>query len=296
MPAAPSEAQAQRAADLRDELRRHNQLYYAGEPTEISDPAFDELLRELRDLETEFPELQTADSPTQRVGGTAIDGFVTVPHAVPMLSIDNTYSREEFETWHSRILGEIERASDLWTKVKPHDRDPIQLILEPKIDGVALSLRYENGTLVQALTRGDGAKGDDITHNIKTVHAIPLKLNGNQKNVPGVPEVLEVRGEIYMPHAVFEQVNAKREAAGEDLFANPRNSTAGTLKQKDPAKVIRGLAFIAHGRGVVSDDADDAFGSTHSRFLEAVGQLGVPTHEHQLVGETVEQAWGFIES
>ncbi|MEM7625245.1 MAG: NAD-dependent DNA ligase LigA [Planctomycetota bacterium] len=285
MPSASAEQQ-QRAAHLRDELHRHNQLYYTDAAPEISDRAFDELLRELQDLEAEFPELRTPDSPTQRVGGEPIEGFVTVPHAVPMLSIDNTYSREEFATWHERITKEAATAF-------PDDPSAIRLLLEPKIDGVALSLRYEQGRLAQALTRGDGTKGDNITHNIKTVHAIPLQLDDTRVKIPGV---LEVRGEIYMPHAVFEKVNAQREAEGLDLFANPRNSTAGTLKQKDPAKVIRGLAFIAHGRGVLSGDAGDDFTATHDRFLQTINALGVPNHEHTRVCQTVDDAWDFIES
>lgn len=293
---APSETQSQRAAQLRDELRRHNQHYYTDAAPEISDRAFDELLRELQDLEAQYPELFTPDSPTQRVGGAPIDGFVTVPHALPMLSIDNTYSREEFTMWHQRITKEVADAFP-----EDHSGVATELILEPKIDGVALSLRYEDGVLVQALTRGDGVKGDDITHNIKTVNAIPLKLGASGEGVwasarMDTPKTLEVRGEIYMPHAVFQSVNTQRQAAGEDLFANPRNSTAGTLKQKDPAKVIRGLAFIAHGRGALSEDAADDFTTTHDRFLRTISALGASTHEHKLVCDTADEAWGFIEA
>ena len=282
----PSPSDQKRAAHLRDTLDHNNRLYYLGEPTELTDPQFDQHLRELQDLEAAYPELQIPDSPTQRVGGAPIDGFVTVPHTVPMLSIDNTYSREEFTTWHARVTKE---AADAF----PDKASAVEFILEPKIDGVALSLLYEKGRLTQALTRGDGTKGDDITHNIKTVHAIPLTLNGD---VGPIPDVLEVRGEIYMPHAVFEKVNAQREANGEERFANPRNSTAGTLKQKDPAKVIRGLAFIAHGRGRLSDDAGEPFTTTHDRFLAAIKSLGVPTHEHTRVCQTADEAWDFIAS
>ncbi|MBB6428626.1 NAD-dependent DNA ligase LigA [Algisphaera agarilytica] len=294
-------AQQQRAATLRDELHRHNRLYYTDAAPEISDREFDELLRELQDLEAEHPELLTPDSPTQRVGGAPIEGFVTVAHTVPMLSIDNTYSKEELDTWITRVGKEIGKdfPDDGGLFGGDSDQPPAtQLILEPKIDGVALSLRYENGVLTQALTRGDGTKGDDITHNINTVNAIPLRLEPS----PGVrasarmpiPDVLEVRGEIYMPNAVFERVNAQREQDGLELFANPRNSTAGTLKQKDPAKVIRGLAFIAHGRGVLESETTDGFDQTHDRFLASLKQLGLPTHEDFRVCETADEAWDFV--
>ncbi|MEO0515412.1 MAG: NAD-dependent DNA ligase LigA [Planctomycetota bacterium] len=287
--------QQQRAAALRDELHRHNQLYYTDAAPEISDRDFDDLLRELQDLEAQFPELQTPDSPTQRVGGTPIEGFTTVAHASPMLSIDNTYSDDELKTWVHRVSQEIAKdfpEGDGLFAV-PSQTPPTQLILEPKIDGVALSLRYEQGVLNQALTRGDGTKGDDITHNIKTVNAIPLKLNDSPLKLP---EVLEVRGEIYMPHAVFNRVNAEREKQDLDLFANPRNSTAGTLKQKDPAKVIRGLAFIAHGRGELSPDAADDFAQTHDRFLQALQTLGLPTHDDFKVCDSADDAWDFVQA
>jgi len=296
MPA--SAKQQQRAADLRDQLHRHNRLYYADAAPEISDRDFDNLLRELQDLEAQFPELQTPDSPTQRVGGSPIDGFTTVAHASPMLSIDNTYNQEELSTWIKRVSQEITKDfptdNSLFGSASP--APPTQLILEPKIDGVALALRYEHGVLTQALTRGDGTKGDDITHNIKTVNAIPLKLNDAQLPIPGVPGVLEVRGEIYMPHAVFKKVNAQREKAGLDLFANPRNSTAGTLKQKDPNKVIRGLTFIAHGRGQLSDDAAENFTQTHDRFLQALQSLGLPTHDGFKVCDSADDAWDFVQA
>lgn len=284
-PSTPSDAQRDRAAVLRDQLHRHNRLYYTDAEPEISDRAFDELLCELQDLETEFPELQTPDSPTQRVGGKPIDGFTTVAHSSPMLSIDNTYSRGELETWYQRITKEVVDAFP--TLLDGEAGPPTGLILEPKIDGVALSLRYEQGVLTQALTRGDGTKGDDITHNIKTVRAVPLKLNDAESPIPGV---LEVRGEIHMPHQVFTQVNAQRQADGLELFANPRNSTAGTLKQKDPAKVIPGLRFIAHGRGETSAP----IATRHSDFLQTIKRWGVPVHDHFTTADSIDRAWDFI--
>ncbi len=282
---------APRVLELRDQLHRHNRLYYAGRP-EISDAEFDRLLTELTDLETRFSDLVTADSPTQRVGGELTENFETVAHALPMLSIDNTYQRGDLETWFTRISKEINDLEVAEDSTTPPPSPVTQLILEPKIDGVALSLRYERGSLVRAVTRGDGRRGDDVTTNLKPVASIPLQLDDVR---PEPPAVLEVRGEIYMPRDVFNHVNQQRSEQGQDLFANPRNSTAGTLKQKDSSKVIRGLEFIAHGRGEVSGDADPAFTTTHDRFLQAVRKLGLSTHEHWAVCDTFPPAWAFIE-
>ncbi|MEM9882329.1 MAG: NAD-dependent DNA ligase LigA [Planctomycetota bacterium] len=269
---APPEASS-RAADLRDQLHRHNRLYYQDAAPEITDPEYDALLRELADLEEAHPELLTPDSPTQRVGGEPIDGFTTIEHVAPMLSIDNTYNREELEAWHTRTA-------------KALDEQTPALVLEPKIDGVALSLRYEDGVLVRALTRGDGNKGDDITHNIRTVRAIPLRLDGDP------PEFLEVRGEVFLPNDTFLKLNDRREADGLERFANPRNATAGTLKQKDPAKVLPGLRFFAHGRGQAPDD----FADNHDTYLNNLQTLGLPTNPHSRVVDTFDDAWSFIAS
>ena len=274
------QADQERAAELRRQLQRHNRLYYVDAAPEISDRQFDDLLRELQDLESQHPDLITPDSPTQRVGGEPIDGFNTIEHAVRMLSIDNTYSQGELRAWYDRTV----KALDLSA--------PPRLILEPKVDGVALSLRYEDGVLTQALTRGDGRKGDDITHNIRTVHAIPLRLRDDG---PAVPGLLEVRGEIFLPDDTFLELNAQRQEQGLERFANPRNSTAGTLKQKDPSKVARGLRFFAHGRGAFADGPSDRFAATHDRFLEAVGQLGIPTNPQTKVAEDFDGVWAFVE-
>ena len=244
-----------RAPHLSAELQRHNALYYSGGATELSDPDFDALLRELQDLEDAHPELQTPDSPTRRVGGAPIEHFVTVEHAVPMLSIDNTYNQDELRTWYDRTakaLGFFKEPKDnpagLFADKKPKAAPPDlgpPLRTEPKVDGVALSLTYENGELIRAVTRGDGRKGDDITHNIRTVVGVPVRLTGD-----AIPSLLEVRGEIFMPDAVFAALNARRRAADEEPYANPRNCTAGTLKQKTPSKVHGGLRFYAHNLGV----------------------------------------------
>ena len=286
-----------RVAELTQQLHHHNRLYYAGRP-EISDPQFDQLLRELQELEQQHPDLISPNSPTQRVGGELIEHFTTTAHAVPMLSIDNTYNRGDLEAWLTRVRKDIAAADDPddLESASPGDADlppADQLILEPKIDGVALSLRYEAGRLVRALTRGDGTRGDDITPNIKSVASIPQQLPA-LTDLPW-PDVLEVRGEIYLPREVFNRVNAQRQDADEPLFANPRNTTAGTLKQKDPRSVIRGLEFLAHGRGEVSDDADPAFTTTHSRFLASLAQLGFTTHPQMTVCRSAPEAWAFIE-
>ena len=298
---APAPPPHDRAAHFRDELHRHNRLYYIEAAPEITDRQYDELLRELQDLEAAHPELRTPDSPTQRVGGEPIDTFETVPHAVPMLSIDNTYDRGELRAWYDRTMKALGVAAPETEGDELFANQQLPaLVLEPKIDGVALSLRYEAGSLTRAVTRGDGTRGDDITHNIRTVRAIPLRLAEGASAHASPPEVLEVRGEVYLPHDTFHALNADRETRSLDPFANPRNATAGTLKQKDPGNVIRGLRFITHGRGELlppsqDADADDAFTTTHQAFLHAVAALGLPVSDAATRVETFDEAWAFIE-
>jgi len=278
---------------LRDELNRHNVLYYVQAAPEITDAEYDRKLAELAALEAAHPELQSADSPTQRVGGQPIEGFETVPHTQPMLSIDNTYNQEELQAWHDRTVKAIgdenfAPASDLFAS---NDAE-VQWLCEPKIDGIAMSLRYESGSLVRALTRGDGRQGDDVTHNIRTIDAIPLTLGqyGQSKDIT-IPDVLEVRGEVFMPDDVFAKVNEQKQSRGEDPFANPRNATAGTLKQKDPSKVVRGLRFFAHGRGEVV-----GLDSAHqSEFLEQCQSLGLPVNPHIQAVQSFNDVWQYVE-
>ena len=204
---------AKRVAELRDLLERANVAYYVDAAPFMADSEYDRLLAELGELESAHPELADASSPTARVGGKPSEGFQTVAHRVPMQSVDNTYSIADFRTWHARCtesLGEVPA-----------------VVADPKIDGVAISLRYERGLLVQAITRGDGEQGDDVTANVRPIRSVPLRLRGD------APTVLEVRGEIFMPNASFEAVNARREKEGDALFANARNATAGTLKSLD---------------------------------------------------------------
>jgi DNA ligase (NAD+) len=210
---------ARRIDELRAELGRHNRLYYEQARPEIGDREYDLLLRELRDLEEEHPECAAADSPTRIVGGRPLEGFTQVPHRTPMLSLDNTYSEEEVAAFHQRIARLLgDRA--------------FEIIIEPKIDGVALSLLYERGRLVHAATRGDGRTGDDVTRNILTIGSVPRTLAAQNP-----PSLLEVRGEVFMPRGVFAELNRIREESGEEAFVNPRNAAAGSLKQLDPKLV-----------------------------------------------------------
>lgn len=238
----------------------------------MADREYDDLLSELAGLEADHPELDHPDSPTHRVGGEPIEGFRTVRHRVPMLSIDNTYSEADARAWVDRVsrgLSGDRAAGGLFAD------EPVRFVCDPKIDGVALSLRYEQGRLVHALTRGDGEKGDDVTHAARTVRSIPLALDGE------APEVLEVRGEVFIPRPEFERINAEREREGLDPFMNPRNACAGTIKQLDPAAIApRRLRFIAHGRGEVSDGS---FAGSHSGFIERIAALGLPTSPHTVV-------------
>ncbi|MBL4699614.1 MAG: NAD-dependent DNA ligase LigA [Phycisphaeraceae bacterium] len=270
----------QRITELRKELEYHNKLYYTDAAPEVSDQRYDQLIAELATLEREHPQYQSPHSPTHRVGGAPIEGFKTIAHAQPMLSIDNTYDQQELTAWHQRVVSGLGLPTDLWGHAT------IECVAEPKIDGVAISLRYEAGILVQALTRGNGVEGDDITTNVKTVRNIPLKLEGDP------PAVLEVRGEIYMPHASFEAINQKRRDQGLELFANPRNATAGTLKQKDSKAVAqRKLMCFAHGRGVIEPDTFE----TYYNYLQTIKSYGLPVNDNVKCCNTIDEVWQFVE-
>lgn len=280
----PPKAQS-RVTELRSLLNRANRAYYVDASPLMSDPEFDRRLAELAQLEKTHPELDDPNSPTHRVGGEPIDGFTQVRHAFPMLSIDNTYDEAGVREWFTRVITGLKGKGSLFDS----DSDPVRFICDPKVDGVAMSLRYENGHLKTGATRGDGTTGDDVTANIRAVRSIPLHLEwgGTGKKNPAVPEVLEVRGEVYMPAAEFERINKEREAEGEELFMNPRNSTAGTLKQLDPSIVARRrLAFSAYGRGEISEDD---FATSHSQYLERIKALGLPVSKHSWVCETADE-------
>jgi DNA ligase (NAD+) len=272
---AMASAAEQRIKKLRQEIEHHNTLYYVDAKPQISDQAYDKLMRELIDLETEHPELLTPDSPSQRVGGQPIDGFRTVEHAVPMMSIDNTYDEAEVRAFDARVR-----------KALPANAK-VQYVLEPKVDGVAASLRYENGLMVLAATRGDGRRGDDITANARTIRSIPLRIDARD-----VPRILEIRGEIFMPSDVFQKLNKEREAAGEEVFKNPRNLTTGTLKQLD-SKITasRKLRFVAHGLGQVESMDEDSYWQT----LQHLRKWRIPVSEHTQRADDIDKIIKAIE-
>ncbi|MDE0826036.1 MAG: NAD-dependent DNA ligase LigA [Akkermansiaceae bacterium] len=242
---------AGRIAFLSKELDRHNRLYYTEAQPEISDAEYDVLFRELEDLEKAHPDLADPNSPTQRVGGEPLEGFQQRQHLIPMLSIDDVFKEEEVKLFFRRLQKNL-------------NTERISLTVEPKIDGVAVTLIYRNGKLDYAATRGDGSRGDDVTANVRTIRSLPLTLGDT------APALLEIRGEVYMPNAEFAKLNEQRDEQGLPTFANPRNSTAGTLKQLDPKAVAeRPLAVLAHGLGAhegIKFDTEDDFHALLDRY------------------------------
>lgn len=267
------EAVRRRAEFLRAELRRHNRLYYEQAEPEISDAEYDALFLELEKLERDHPELAEPDSPTRRVGGAPLQGFNQIRHAVPMLSIDDIFEQRD-------ALIPDEELVEFYNKlVRTLGTDTVPVSVEPKIDGVALSIMYRNGRMNYAATRGDGEVGDDVTTNVRTIRTIPLTLPAD------APAVLEVRGEVFMPNEAFGRLNEERDAEGLPVFANPRNATAGTLKQLDPRQVAaRPLAFLAHGLGAYEGpelkDVKD--------FWDMLRHCGIPCNEPVYYTDTLE--------
>ena len=251
-----------RLLQLRDEIRRHEYLYYVLDQPEVPDAVFDALVIELRSIEDGHPQWITPDSPSQRVGGRPAAGFAPVRHALPMLSLDNAFTEADVRDFDRRAR---ERLAAAGIGV-----DAIAYSAEPKLDGLAVSLRYEHGLLRQAATRGDGTTGEDITANVRTIRAIPLRLAGG-----GWPEVLEVRGEVFMLRRDFERLNERARERGDKTFANPRNAAAGSLRQLDPAVTAgRRLSFYAYGLGEVSDER--ALPGEHSAIIERLGDWELP--------------------
>jgi DNA ligase (NAD+) len=233
-----SEAAEQRVEELRELLARHNHLYYVLDDPEIGDDSYDELLNELRDLEAEHPELRTPDSPTQRVGAPPLDRFEQVEHREQMLSLGNARNEEELRGWENRLANYLKRLDITASE--------FSYTTEPKIDGLAITLTYEDGVLVRGATRGDGRIGEDVTQNLRTIGSVPLKMKGK------APELIEVRGEAYLPIAAFKALNERRAEAGEPTFANPRNSAAGSIRQLDPSLAAeRPLSTWVYGIGAV---------------------------------------------
>ncbi len=265
-----------RLARLRRELEAHNRRYYDEAAPTVSDADYDALFRELRDLEDAHPELITPDSPTRRVGEKATAGFKSVRHAVPMLSLDNLFAKDGVEALRKWIAS-VE-------KLLPGE--PLAWLVEPKIDGLAVNLRYEDGVLKSGATRGDGETGDDITENLKTIRRVPLRLTGK-----GVPEVLEARGEVYLPIAGFQRIREEMIAAGEEPFANARNTAAGTLKQLDPATVAkRPLEIVLYGLGEVSVEPPP----TQDAMLAWLKALGLRTPKFTRLCATADEVMAAI--
>ncbi len=266
---------ASRAGELRDLLNKYNHLYYVADEPEVTDSEYDRLFKELKQIETEYPELLTADSPTQRVGGKALDKFSQITHALPMLSLDNVFDREELEAFDQRVRD--------WLNTT----DIQSYAAEPKLDGLAISLRYESGVLVYAATRGDGEVGEDVTANVRTISSVPLKLQGQNH-----PEVIEIRGEIFMPKAGFEALNVQQIAEDKKPFVNPRNAAAGSLRQLD-SKITasRPLEMICYGLGEIRGMAKP---ETHIKAMQTIAQWGGQISPELQLVEGVEGCLAYI--
>ena len=268
------DAVRQRVRQLQKELNDHNYYYHVLDDPQISDAEYDRLMHELIQLEAAFPELVTFDSPTRRVGGAPLPAFEHAAHTVPMLSLDNAFSEQEILDFHARILKNTGKKDVLYTA-------------EPKLDGVAIELRYENGILVQAVTRGDGFTGEVVTDNVRTIRSVPL---GVRSDTIACPQVLEVRGEVFISQAGFKALNRRREKQKEPVFANPRNAAAGSLRQLDSTiTASRPLDIFVYGRGQVTGLAFDS----QSGFLDALTALGFPVNPLVKKQITIEQALAF---
>src|SRR5438045_7049574 len=256
-----------RVTQLRSEIEEHNRRYYADAAPTISDREYDALYRELGDLEIRCPKLAVADSPTHSVVATPLKAVGQITHRVPMLSLDNTYSEEEVKDFYRRM-----------ERLLPNKKIPV--VIEPKVDGVAVSLLYEKGELRYAATRGDGTVGDDITQNIRTIRAVPKQLKGD------VPAVLEVRGEAYLDKRGFVKLNAERREAGLPEFANPRNAAAGSLKQLDPAIAAkRPLGVVFYGTGLIEGLTLEK----HSQLFALLKKLGLPCSERWWPADSIHE-------
>ncbi|MCG7990408.1 MAG: NAD-dependent DNA ligase LigA [Candidatus Thiodiazotropha lotti] len=267
----PSQEILSRIEALRQQINDHNRRYYVYDDPLIPDAEYDRLMRELQSLEAEYPELISPNSPTQRVGDKPLSGFDEVVHQVPMLSLDNAFDDEEMRDFERRIKDRLKLA----------ESEQINYLAEPKLDGLAVSLRYEQGSLVMGATRGDGNRGEDVTSNVRTIKAIPLKLLGEQW-----PDVLEVRGEVFMPKAGFESLNERARKADEKSFVNPRNAAAGSLRQLDPRITAqRPLTFLAYGFGEVSPEHAEL---NLSDRINALRSFGIPTSPLMAVTDGIQ--------
>src|SRR5262252_3667218 len=264
---------------LREKIRHHEYLYYVLDQPSISDQEFDQLMRQLKDLEAEHPDLVTPDSPTQRVGGKPREGFVKVRHSSAMLSLDNTYSEDELRAWERRVH-------------ELSGRNDVDYICELKLDGMSLSLGYDDGYLVRGITRGDGSVGEDVTLNVRTVRSVPLSIPKEKLNKAGIPPNFEVRGELLMPTAAFKKLNQERERAGLATFANPRNFIAGTVRQLDAAITAQrpldffGYQLLQNGR---------TYFDRHWKTLEALDAAGFKVNKARKLVHSIDEVWDFIQ-
>jgi DNA ligase (NAD+) len=264
---------------LREKIRHHEYLYYVRDQPELSDAEFDKLMRQLKDTEAEHPEMLTADSPTQRVGGKPREGFVKVRHSSPMLSLDNTYNEDELRDWERRVHELSGRKDE-------------DYVCELKLDGMSLALIYEDGKLMRGITRGDGTVGEDVTLNVRTVRSVPLSIDGDKLRKAGIPDDFEVRGELLMPTAAFKKLNGEREREGLATFANPRNFTAGTVRQLDSRVTAqRRLDFfpyilLVRGR---------TYFERHWKALDALEKAGFKVNPNRKLVRSMEEVWAFIQ-
>ncbi len=264
---------------LREKIRHHEFLYYVLDQPEISDAEFDKLMRQLKDAEAEHPELLTADSPTQRVGGKPREGFVKVRHSSPMLSLDNTYNEDELRDWERRVH-------------ELSGRKDVDYVCELKLDGMSLALIYEDAKLVRGITRGDGTVGEDVTLNVRTVRSVPLSISKEKLKKAGIPPNFEVRGELLMPLAAFKRMNEERESKGLSLFANPRNATAGTVRQLESRVTAeRRLDYFSY---MLLQDGRTYF-DRHSKTLDALDAARFKVNQNRKLVHGIDEAWTFIQ-
>ena len=268
--------------ELRDRIRHHEERYYVLGDPEIADSEFDALFRELQVLEAEHPDLVTPESPTQRVSGRPVEGFDTVEHSAPILSLDNAYTENEIRAFDDRVR----KGLDI-----DDQRQHIRYVAELKIDGLSIAVTYEDGRLLRGVTRGDGIRGEDVTSNIRAIRAIPLRLRD------GATGTLEVRGEVYFPRRTFDRINHERVEAGEPIFANPRNAAAGTIRNLDPALVAkRGLSVYMYQAVAVGDGGESVTElATHDRMLTQLRRWGLPVESHWQACEGVDQVMAFCD-
>ena len=265
---------------LRDDIRYHEHRYYVLDDPEISDAAFDKLMRRLQEIEKEHPELVTPDSPTQRVGGQPAEEFAKVRHSAPMMSLDNTYSVDELRDFDRRVR-------------ELSGRQAVPYVAELKLDGLSMALTYEDGILARGLTRGDGVTGEDVTQNVKTIRSLPLKIDAKKLDAIGSPKRFEVRGEVIMTHKAFRAANAQREATGEQPFANPRNAAAGTIRQLDPKVVAERKLdiflyyLLVDGRPPLDE---------HWKVLEVIKDLGFKVNPDRELAKSFDDLLGYIQA